>query len=417
MIIHRTQKGTPWLVFLLLLLACNLPGQFSSPALPTLTPSVAPTRTSPPLPTATGTSTATPTLPPPSLPADLWLSAIPADVFTLPNTSSEILVTLLDTNPLSVIARSQDYSWLQVRMHDGTVGWIPVSQVQVPGCLDALPALHAEAGYVAFSPISLDPEPYPFLSGLCARNREIFQNGQALGNRAQVFSKIGDSITISPHFLVPLGQGQYQLDQHAQLKEVIDYFSIVEARLGNSFVNPSLSAFGGWSSWTVINFHAADPNPCLAGEVPLECELRLVQPAIALIMLGTNDVADPALITPLFYEENMRKIIETCIQWGVIPIVSTIPELFLPEVGARVPIFNQIITRLADEYDTPLWDYHAALEGLPNSGLLFDGVHPSVAPSQAGDFSQVGLQYGMNVRNLTALQVLDAIWRGVIQAQ
>jgi len=42
-----------------------------------------------------------------------------------------------------------------------------------------------------------------------------------------------------------------------------------------------------------------------------------------------------------------------------------------------------------------------------------DGVHPSAAPNSA-DFTPENLQYGMTVRNLTALQALDAVWRGAM---
>jgi hypothetical protein len=42
-----------------------------------------------------------------------------------------------------------------------------------------------------------------------------------------------------------------------------------------------------------------------------------------------------------------------------------------------------------------------------------DGVHPSWAPN-AADFTPENLQYGSTVRNLTALMVLDALWRQVM---
>lgn len=78
-------------------------------------------------------------------------------------------------------------------------------------------------------------------------------------------------------------------------------------------------------------------------------------------------------------------------------------------------LINAEITRLARESEIPLWDYHAALMELPNAGLGYDGVHPSWAPrGHTGDFSPDFLQYGMSVRSLTALQVLDEIWRAVI---
>jgi hypothetical protein len=47
--------------------------------------------------------------------------------------------------------------------------------------------------------------------------------------------------------------------------------------------------------------------------------------------------------------------------------------------------------------------------------MASDGVHPSSAPAgHATDFSPDNLRYGMTVRNLTGLYVLDAVWRAVV---
>jgi hypothetical protein len=47
--------------------------------------------------------------------------------------------------------------------------------------------------------------------------------------------------------------------------------------------------------------------------------------------------------------------------------------------------------------------------------LSSDGVHPSYVTSHAADFTPEYLQYGYTVRNLTALQALDEVWRKAIQ--
>ena len=55
------------------------------------------------------------------------------------------------------------------------------------------------------------------------------------------------------------------------------------------------------------------------------------------------------------------------------------------------------------------------METIPNQGLSSDGLHPSLPPDGApGRFSTDNLQYGYTVRNLTALQTLDVIWRLVL---
>jgi lysophospholipase L1-like esterase len=89
-----------------------------------------------------------------------------------------------------------------------------------------------------------------------------------------------------------------------------------------------------------------------------------------------------------------------------------------PGMNSRVIQFNEIIRELAIEYRIPLWDYWAPLQGLPDSGMGDDGVHPSVAPrGHWADFSEPYLQYGMVIRNLTALQALNAVWNYISSSQ
>jgi hypothetical protein len=54
---------------------------------------------------------------------------------------------------------------------------------------------------------------------------------------------------------------------------------------------------------------------------------------------------------------------------------------------------------------------------LPNNGLSDDGIHPSWPPGEYSDaarFTGNNLQYGYTVRNFTALQALDAVWRQIM---
>jgi hypothetical protein len=252
------------------------------------------------------------------------------------------------------------------------------------------------------------PTGYPYISGIKPRAFEIFAAGQSMGNRANVFSKVGDSITASDVFLKPFSERNYNLRDHAYLQAVIDYYLEETARDGDSFANTSLAANGGWSVWHEFDAESADPTVCLPGEVPLVCEYRVVRPAVALILLGTNDVLT---MSTGRYEEYMRRIIETSIDMGVIPVVSTLPDYFSEE--AKVQEMNEVIIRLTEEYRVPLWNYWASLAGFPKRGLSVDGVHPSWAVP--ADFTPDYLHYGMTNRNLTALQALDAVWRLVIR--
>jgi hypothetical protein len=236
--------------------------------------------------------------------------------------------------------------------------------------------------------------------------RAVYTTGQALGNRPNVFVKVGDSITVSPGFLYPIGQGTYNLGDYTSLQAVIDFFSETPTRTGNSFSNQSVAAGVGWSAFAVLTSSNGDFSQCVGGETPLACEYRLNKPSIALIMYGTNDVGYRSNED---YRSDLEQIISYSERMGVIPILSTIPNR--PDTPARVQEFNQIVADLTAAHQLPLWDYYSATINLPGYGLTSDQVHPSSSPRGQADFRTDNLQYGYVMRNLTALQMLDSVWK------
>ncbi len=329
-----------------------------------------------------------------------------------PSTGNAIITLLNNLTEVQIIGRTEDYYWLQVVTRTGgQSGWVMRQFVEVREPLANVPVTGRSPDVQLTSIAQGTPagQQYPYISGITDRSREIFRLGQSLGNRPDVFSKVGDSITANEAFLIPIGRGDYNLRDYTYLEPVIRYFSQEIATDANSFANTSLAAKGGWSAWQIVTPRFADPVYCLDGETPLECEYRVVKPSLALIMLGTNDIVN----TPYRqYEAWMREIIETSIEQGVIPVISTLPPFHVTGYEERVPDLNRILIGLAREYQIPLWDYWSALHGLPNDGLSDDGIHPNWAVP--ADFKPSFLLYGMTVRNLTALQVLDSIWRSVI---
>jgi LysM repeat protein len=366
-----------------------------------------------------------------------------------PGTDGTVITLLKASTPLNIVERTADNAWLQVTTPTGLQGWVSAEHVQVNVSLEKIPvsgcslvpaslcptttvgpvtskgqATTATPGpsarpltefpaVTASAPLRAYPDPaHPYISGITEHAKTIFLSGQSLGNRANVFSKVGDSITVSGAFLNPIGKGQYDLQEYTYLAPVITYFSEAPARDSNSFANTSLAAKVGWSVASVFYPSAANTDYCEDGETPLGCEYRLVKPSIALIMLGTNNVPGTSAER---YESYLRKVVGTTIGLGIIPVLSTIPALHREGTEGRVELLNGIITRVAREYDIPLWDYWSALHGLPNDGLGSDGVHPTWAPAgHSADFTDDYLQYGMTVRNLTALQALDAVWQSVL---
>lgn len=293
---------------------------------------------------------------------------------------------------------------------------IPVDMVapMKPGTYTSLWQLQAPDGtlfgvkpYVRIIVISPSLNPYPGVSGITAHSREIFLAGQGMGNRLNVFSKVGDSTTFEPQFLFPIGEGRTILHDHEYLQPVIDFFLSETARTGNSFNNYSLAVYPGWKSSDLLNPGEADAS--CNGLSPLECEYSYVKPSIAVIMIGINDCT--AHVPLDSFESNLNRIVAISVEKGIIPVLSTIPRNGL----CNAQDFNAIISSTASFHDIPLVDYWSMMENAPNHGVGEDGVHPSLPPDgNAANFSQENLSYGYTIRNLLTLQMLDALWRQVI---
>ena len=135
--------------------------------------------------------------------------------------------------------------------------------------------------------------------------------------------------------------------------------------------------------------------------------------AVAIIMLGTNDVP----YTPdAEFDRDLRLILDYTLAQGIVPMVSTIPPFTRPGNEGRAEALNGIVRGLALEYAIPLLDYYEAMAALPAAGLAGDGVHPSSAyDGRTANFSAANLQYGMVMRNLTALYALDAVGEAVLR--
>jgi hypothetical protein len=104
------------------------------------------------------------------------------------------------------------------------------------------------------------------------------------------------------------------------------------------------------------------------------------------------------------FSRELRIIVEILINQGVLPILSTKGDNL--EGDHRI---NRIIGDVAIEYDIPLWNFWSSIQALPNQGLQDDGEHLSWGKN---NFSEENLShYAWTVRNLTAIQVLDAVRR------
>ena len=237
----------------------------------------------------------------------------------------------------------------------------------------------------------------PVIPQVSEAARILYQQGLAQGNNAGAFSKIGDGEISTDWFLTAfdLGEEYYDLGEYQNLKAIIETFS-------DSFEHKSPAARRGFNTNLILDAAISDPTLCKVDESPLACELRIQNPSIAVLSLGTNQVHRPEE-----FEAGMRHILDVLISRKVLPILSTKGDNL--EGDHRV---NRTIACLAQEYQIPLWNFWAAIQPLPNHGLQPDLEH--LTYSGIIDFDDsVAMRSAWTVRNLTALQVLDAVWKSM----
>jgi hypothetical protein len=267
-----------------------------------------------------------------------------------------------------------------------TARYVPVAPTFTPGLPSATPFICDE-----------NWQSLPIIPDVSEAARKLYQQGLAQGNNAHAFSKIGDGEISTDWFLTPfdLGEGNYDLGGYSGLEITIENFQ-------GSFKRHSMAARRGFNTNLILDASASDPASCKPDESPLECELRTHNPSIAILSLGTNQVHRPGE-----FEAGMRRILDVLVSKRVLPILSTKGDNL--DGDHRI---NRAIACLAQEYQMPLWNFWAAIQPLPGHGLQPDLEH--LTYSGINDFDDpAALQSAWTVRNLTALQFLDAVWRSV----
>lgn len=229
---------------------------------------------------------------------------------------------------------------------------------------------------------------WPVVPAATVRSAEIYKTGLALGNDLNAFSKVGDCQNIKAAFMgffdIP---DRYNLGlDYLYLQDTIDNFS-------GHFNTDGQAVKGGFNAATVLSPLWANPEVCLAGENPLECELRLTKPSIVFISFEVwweGRTAEE-------YEKYMRQIIETVIAHGAVPILATKADNIEGDHS-----INFTTARLAYEYDIPLWNFWLAVQPLPNHGL----------DTERNDRFHISTD-AWNTRSFTGLQALDKVWKSV----
>ena len=229
-----------------------------------------------------------------------------------------------------------------------------------------------------------------------AHVRDIYARGQEMGRNPHAFSKLGDSLIANPYFLRVFDQkdpnlGTYNLGDYAFLQDAIDHYA-------GSFDRYGVGIHVGLHTWSVFDPMWADKEWCEPNENLLDCEIRLNNPSVMLVLLGTND--DAPQVT---FETNYDKIVSHIIDQGVVPVLFTKADRF--EGDNRN---NESIKKIAEKYKVPLVDFDKLADTLPNRGTGPDNIHLSIADSN--DYTDPNtFRYGNTVHNLATLIMLDRV--------
>lgn len=236
-------------------------------------------------------------------------------------------------------------------------------------------------------------------NGVSDAMRQVYQRGLEMGNDPTHFSVIGDCQNVSSYFLSTFDQpGEYSLgEQYAYLQPTIDYYQ-------GSFSRVSVAVKGGFNAAAVISPLRSDKKVCNANESPLDCELRIWKPSVVFVSMETWWSQKPAEE----YDKYMRKVLDRIIETGAVPIIATKADNLEGDNS-----INATVAQLAYEYEIPMWNFWASVQPIPDHGLSKDGFHLTFARNFFDDPKR--MENAWPWRNLTALQALDAVRKGLME--
>jgi hypothetical protein len=265
----------------------------------------------------------------------------------------------------------------------------------------ATPTLLSDSSTVETPAADVNWQDLPIIPEVSPEMIAVYQRGLARGRDPDRFSKIGDCQNITTYYLAMFDSDNFRLgSDYAYLQPTIDHFK-------GSWWRESLAVKGGMNAAAVQNVMWANPDQCKKGETPLQCELRVYNPSIAIISMEESWAGSVAN-----YDFYMRKIVEYVLSQDIVPIVATRAET--PTQERQI---NAIVVKIAEDYHIPLWNFWSAAAPLENYGISPDGFHltgKDEAPEVRSFFEiPANLKFGWTQRNLTALQAIDAVYRGL----
>jgi lysophospholipase L1-like esterase len=221
--------------------------------------------------------------------------------------------------------------------------------------------------------------------------------------RKGTFAQFGDSITVTLAFWTPL---LYERKNAPQ--EMEQAYQLVKGYLQKEC----------WRDWKGPQFGNEGGMTIRWAHENIDAWLQRLNPEVALIMFGTNDLNSVPLEE---YKDKIRQAVTRCLDNGTVVILSTIPPCHgLVEKSA---VYAQAVRDIAQQEKIPLIDFHAEVlkrrpddwdgalekfaqyEGYDVPTLLArDGVHPSHPQKYSDDYSPEALsRCGYSLRNYLAL--------------
>ncbi len=231
----------------------------------------------------------------------------------------------------------------------------------------------------------------PIIPEISQNAFEIFRYGLQSGREITHISVIGDCQAIPFVFLGKYGLGQYSLDPaDLHLENMIDFYRDSFKREGNA-------VRGGFTAAAVLSPVRADPDNCMLGESPLECEWRVHNPSITFINLETwreEGTVDR-------YELYLEKIVEYALEHGTLPIIITKAD----KAESETHVINPAMARVAYKYDIPLVNFWRSAQYLDNYGIdsTREGFHLS--------------EEGYDLKQILALRTLYKLWETEVSTE
>lgn len=230
----------------------------------------------------------------------------------------------------------------------------------------------------------LDPamwKDWPVLPVVSDELREIYRQGVSAGNDPHAFSVLGDCQSQPDVFM-----GVFDSDLEL-VKQLPIHLQQTVRQFAGSFDRYSPAVKDGTTEGALLYalWNDNKEKKCDYGETPLECELRVHNPSIVFIHVGTHWEARNRIY--------LNKIIDRILEHQAVPVLVTKADNL--ELDERI---NRTYAEVALERNLPLWNFFASVQHLPNYGMK-DEMYLS--------------DEALMIHRNGALEALDAVWRFV----